>query len=56
MTTPTSAIPDKMRYVSTTSAGAPEVMHVATGPLPTIGDMDVLIKVAFAGVNRPGVR
>ena len=26
-----------------------------TGPLPTIGDMDVLIKVAFAGVNRPDV-
>ena len=55
MTTPSSIIPDKMRYVSTTTAGAPEVMHVATGPLPTIGDMDVLIKVAFAGVNRPDV-
>ena len=55
MTTPTSSIPDKMRYVSTTTAGAPEVMHMSTGPLPTIGDMDVLIKVEFAGVNRPDV-
>ena len=55
MTTPSPVIPDKMRYVSTTTAGAPEVMHVATGPLPTIGDKDVLIKVAFAGVNRPDV-
>ena len=55
MTTPTPVIPDKMRYVSTTTAGAPEVMHVATGPLPTIGEMDVLIKVEFAGVNRPDV-
>ena len=55
MTTPSPVIPDKMRYVSTTTAGAPEVMHMATGPLPTIGDMDVLIKVEFAGVNRPDV-
>ena len=55
MTTPSSIIPDKMRYVSTTTAGAPEVMHLATGPLPTIDDMDVLIKVEFAGVNRPDV-
>ena len=55
MTTPSSVIPDKMRYVSTTTAGAPEVMHVTTGPLPIIGDMDVLIKVEFAGVNRPDV-
>ena len=55
MTTPTSSIPDKMRYVSTMTAGAPEVMHVTTGPLPTYGDHDVLIKVEFAGVNRPDV-
>ena len=55
MTTPSSAIPDKMRYVSTTTAGAPEVMHMFTGPLPAFGDSDVLIKVEFAGVNRPDV-
>ena len=55
MTTPSSVIPDKMRHVSTTTAGAPEVMHMATGPLPAFGDSDVLIKVEFAGVNRPDV-
>jgi putative PIG3 family NAD(P)H quinone oxidoreductase len=44
-----------MRYVATLSAGAPEVMHIATGALPAIGAKDVLIKVDHAGVNRPDV-
>jgi putative PIG3 family NAD(P)H quinone oxidoreductase len=44
-----------MKYVSTSGSGAAEVMHLATGPLPTFGDNDVLIEVAFAGVNRPDV-
>ena len=55
MTTPSPEIAEHMRYIGTTAAGAPEVMHVATGPLPTFGDNDVLIKVEFAGVNRPDV-
>ena len=44
-----------MKYVATSGPGAAEVMHVATGPLPMIGDSDVLIKVEYAGVNRPDV-
>jgi putative PIG3 family NAD(P)H quinone oxidoreductase len=42
-----------MRYVAATAAGAAEVMHLATGSLPPIGENDVLIKVEYAGVNRP---
>ena len=50
-----SKLPATMRYVATTGAGAADVMHIATGPLPVCGVDDVLIKVAYAGVNRPDV-
>jgi putative PIG3 family NAD(P)H quinone oxidoreductase len=42
-----------MRFVTTTGPGAAVVMHIATGPLPAVGESDVLIKVDYAGVNRP---
>lgn len=48
-------LPEKMRYVDLPGFGAPEVMQVAEGELPAIGDSDVLIEVAYAGVNRPDV-
>ena len=44
-----------MKYVAVTAPGAADVMHIATGPLPKFGEHDVLIKVEFAGVNRPDV-
>lgn len=50
-----SNLPDTMKYIATTGPGAAEVMHIASGPLPTFGDSDVLIKVDYAGVNRPDV-
>lgn len=50
-----SHLPDSMKYIATTGPGAAEVMHAARGPLPAIGDGDVLIKVEYAGVNRPDV-
>jgi putative PIG3 family NAD(P)H quinone oxidoreductase len=46
-------LPQSMRYIEVKEAGAPEVMRVAQGPLPTPGADDVLIEVAYAGVNRP---
>jgi NADPH:quinone reductase len=52
MTPPLSA---PMRYIDLPSFGAPDVMRVAQGPVPSPGDNDVLIKVAYAGVNRPDV-
>lgn len=50
-----AALPSAMRYVTVSAAGAAEVMQIASGPLPTPGPHDVLIKVAYAGVNRPDV-
>lgn len=46
-------LPVTMRAVQITEFGGPEVLAVATVPLPEIGDYDVLIEVAAAGVNRP---
>ncbi len=44
-----------MRYVATQGAGSAEVMSLAQGPLPQPAPHEVLIKVAFAGVNRPDI-
>ena len=42
-----------MRYIEHGTGGAPEVMHAAQTGAPQAGPGDVLIKVAYAGVNRP---
>jgi len=42
-----------MRVVEITKAGAPEVLQLATRPRPEAGHGQVVIKVAYAGVNRP---
>lgn len=49
------SLPVSMQFVEASSSGALEVMRLASGPLPAIGDHDVLIRVAYAGVNRPDV-
>ena len=48
-------LPEKMRYIDLPSFGGPEAMVVAESPLPQVGPADVLIEVAYAGVNRPDV-
>jgi NADPH:quinone reductase len=45
----------QMKFVTTTGHGAPDVMQISEGPLPSVGDADVLIRVAYAGVNRPDI-
>lgn len=45
----------QMRYIAVPHPGPPDVMELAAGPIPTVGDNDVLIEVAAAGVNRPDV-
>ena len=55
MSPATLPLPSSMKYVATSGPGAAEVMHVTTGPLPMLGESDVLIKVEYAGVNRPDV-
>ena len=42
-----------MRYIEHGTGGAPEVLHAAQTGAPQAGPGDVLIKVAYAGVNRP---
>lgn len=44
-----------MRHIAVTASGEAEVMHIANSALPTCGADDVLIRVAYAGVNRPDV-
>ena len=46
-------IPTTMRYIEVTQPGAPGVMHIADGPVPSPRRDEVLIEVAYAGVNRP---
>ncbi|WP_121632881.1 NAD(P)H-quinone oxidoreductase [Tropicibacter alexandrii] len=44
---------DTMRAVEITTAGGPEVLKPVTRPMPEAGAGQVVIKVAYAGVNRP---
>lgn len=44
---------DTMRAVEITQAGGPEVLQLAQRPIPEPAQGQVVIKVAFAGVNRP---
>ena len=48
-------LPQQMRFIDLPAFGAPDAMRLAEGPLPVPGDADVLIEVAYAGVNRPDV-
>ncbi|MFN7103419.1 MAG: alcohol dehydrogenase catalytic domain-containing protein, partial [Pseudorhizobium sp.] len=48
-------LPQEMRYVDVPSFGAPEVMQMATGPVPLPRPGEVIVKVEAAGINRPDV-
>ena len=48
-------VPTEMRHIAHTSGG-PELMHIATGPVPAPAPGEVLIRVQAAGVNRPDVQ
>lgn len=47
------AIPEMMNGVEIPAPGGPEVLRIGKVAVPAIGDADVLVKVAAAGVNRP---
>jgi NADPH:quinone reductase len=49
----TMTLPETMRQISFTAPGGPEVIALQEAPLPKPGHGQVLIKVAYAGVNRP---
>jgi NADPH:quinone reductase len=42
-----------MRYVDIREPGPPDVLHMVQGPLPQAKAGEVLVQVAYAGVNRP---
>ena len=44
-----------MRYIDHGNGGPPSVMKLAEGPKPSLKPGEVLIEVAYAGVNRPDV-
>lgn len=48
-------IPQTMSYIRANGAGGPEILGLATGPVPTPKPDEVLIRVQAAGVNRPDV-
>ena len=48
-----SNIPERMRYVEAREPGPPDVLAVAETAVPKPRAGEVLIKVAYAGVNRP---
>lgn len=46
-------IPDVMQAVEISSPGGPEVLAPVTRPVPAAGHGQILIRIAWAGVNRP---
>ena len=42
-----------MRAVEISTPGGPDVLHLIQAPIPTPAYGEILIKVAYAGVNRP---
>ncbi|CAD7028366.1 NAD(P)H-quinone oxidoreductase [Pseudorhizobium endolithicum] len=48
-------LPSQMRYVDLPAFGGPEVMKLATGPVPQPRAGEVIVRVEAAGVNRPDV-
>ena len=48
-------MPNTMRFIQAKQPGGPEVLALATGPVPSPRSGEVLIRVMAAGVNRPDV-
>lgn len=48
-------IPGTMRAVIADGSGGPEVLKVVERPVPQPGEGEILVRVRFAGVNRPDV-
>ncbi len=47
------SLPDRMRAVEISESGGPEVLQVVERPVPVPAHGQIVIKVAYAGVNRP---
>jgi len=53
MTTKPSELPETMTVIEIKEPGGPDVLTPATRALPQPGPNEVLIRIAYAGVNRP---
>ncbi|MEB2844296.1 zinc-binding dehydrogenase [Rhizobiales bacterium RZME27] len=49
-------LPNQMRHIDLPSFGGPDMMTMATGPLPVARAGEILVKVEASGVNRPDVQ
>ncbi|EPE99575.1 NAD(P)H-quinone oxidoreductase [Rhizobium grahamii] len=49
------SLPTQMRFIDLPSFGAPEVMRIASGPLPIPAEGQLLVRTEAIGVNRPDV-
>jgi putative PIG3 family NAD(P)H quinone oxidoreductase len=49
------ALPETMRAIEISRPGPPEVLQLATRPVPKLRAGEVLVRVVAAGVNRPDV-
>ncbi len=49
------ALPSEMTAITIPVPGGPQALVVSSRPVPSPGPGEVLVKVAFAGVNRPDV-
>ena len=47
--------PESMNIIEHGTGGGPEVLKLAAAPTPRPGEGEVLIRVAYAGVNRPDI-
>lgn len=47
------SLPTDMRFAQHGAGGGPEVIHMDRAPVPAPAAGEVLVKVAYAGVNRP---
>ena len=47
------SLPTQMKFADHGAGGRPEVIHMSQGPVPTPAAGEVLVQVAYAGVNRP---
>ncbi len=48
-------IPKNMQFVDIVQPGEPEVLQLASCPVPDVGTGQLLIRVSAAGVNRPDI-
>ena len=47
------SLPEQMRVIEISAPGGPEVLQLAERDVPEPGPGEILIQIAFAGVNRP---